>query len=383
LDQYEVFATWPVTAAAVRRNKGVIEAIHNRHVEFAVHGYYHVDHSLLTAAKQNRDLSTSRQLFMERQISASGFRSPYLRSNQDTIEAVRKSGYRYDSSQSLSWDVLDGKSTAGYQRALEFYGAQPAGEYPALPRIENGLVEIPYCLPDDEALWDRLQFTDDADRSQPWLDILLETHQRGELFSLGLHPERIYLLEKPLRAVLQRAQDLQPAVWFARLDEIARWWLTRSALHPTITQTPAGSWIVRVEASPEITFQTRGVSLAGPSTHWDGAWSQAVESQIEVNAPIRPWIGLSPETDPALTDFLRQQGFIEEDGCEESAYGVLINCPSSKREDERRILAELEALDRPLIRLGRWPSGAKSALCVTGDIDALTIWDYLMRFVGH
>ena len=64
--------------------------------------------------------------------------------------------------------------------------------------------------------------------SQPWITILAETHRRGELFSLGLHPERIFLLETPLRAAMEMAKGLRPSVWFARLDEIARWWLARS-----------------------------------------------------------------------------------------------------------------------------------------------------------
>jgi hypothetical protein len=33
----------------------------------------------------------------------------------------------------------------------------------------------------------------------------------------------------------------------------------------------------------------------------------------------------------------------------------------------------------PLVKLGRWPDGAKSALCLTGDLDALSLVDYLSR----
>ncbi|MDI9546097.1 MAG: hypothetical protein QM346_00715, partial [Chloroflexota bacterium] len=50
--------------------------------------------------------------------------------------------------------------------------------------------------------------------------------------------------------------------------------------------------------------------------------------------------------------------------------------------DERPLLAEIEDGDRPLVRLGRWPRGARSALVVTGDIDALTLWDYGLRALG-
>jgi hypothetical protein len=30
--------------------------------------------------------------------------------------------------------------------------------------------------------------------------------------------------------------------------------------------------------------------------------------------------------------------------------------------------------------LGRWLNGARSALAITGDIDALTLWDCGLRF---
>lgn len=381
LDSYNCSATFPVTASAVQRSKGVIEAVKNNRVEFAIHGYCHVDHSLLPGAKQHQDLTLSRRLFAERNIPANGFRCPYLRANEETFEALRKAGFCYDSSQSLAWDVLNGNDSDVYQRALEFYGAQSAKDYPALPRVDNGLVEIPYCLPDDEALWDRLNFKDDAARSQPWLDILAETHQRGELFCLGLHPERIYQLEQPLRAVLEHARQLQPPVWIARLDEIAAWWQKRSAIAPEITQTPAG-WRVRVEDLAGLTFQTRGLIVHNPLSPWESGWSQVQAAEIEVDCPNRPWIGTSPRTDPTLVDFLRQQGYIVEETENPASYSIFLDLSSFGRDSERRILNQIGASVSPLIRMGRWYSGAKSALSVTGDIDALTIWDYLLRFVG-
>jgi hypothetical protein len=45
----------------------------------------------------------------------------------------------------------------------------------------------------------------------------------------------------------------------------------------------------------------------------------------------------------------------------------------------RRVIDETR---RPLVRFGTWPQGCKSALSVTGDIDALTIWDFVQRFRG-
>jgi hypothetical protein len=53
------------------------------------------------------------------------------------------------------------------------------------------------------------------------------------------------------------------------------------------------------------------------------------------------------------------------------------------RTDELAMLGRIEADPATLVRLGRWPNGACSAVAVTGDVDALTIWDYVARFVGR
>ena len=62
---------------------------------------------------------------------------------------------------------------------------------------------------------------------------------------------------------------------------------------------------------------------------------------------------------------------------------IIVMKPEARAETVERLLAQIEGGDFPLVRLGRWPNGARSALCVTGDIDALTIWDYGLRFLGR
>ncbi len=43
----------------------------------------------------------------------------------------------------------------------------------------------------------------------------------------------------------------------------------------------------------------------------------------------------------------------------------------------------IEASVGPLVRYWRWPGGAKSAMCVTGDLDALTLLDYASRLFAR
>jgi hypothetical protein len=42
-------------------------------------------------------------------------------------------------------------------------------------------------------------------------------------------------------------------------------------------------------------------------------------------------------------------------------------------------ITEIGKGDWPLVRIARWPREAQCALAVTGDVDALTIWDYGQR----
>jgi hypothetical protein len=102
-----------------------------------------------------------------------------------------------------------------------------------------------------------------------------------------------------------------------------------------------------------------------------------------VRASQRPVIGASPDTAPELVDFLRQQGYALEISREGHRYAFYFDQPEFTAEQERTVLAWIEGAKRPLVRLGRWPDGARSALAVTGDIDALTLWDYGLRCLGR
>ncbi|MFX1475660.1 MAG: hypothetical protein ACFFCO_09345, partial [Promethearchaeota archaeon] len=123
-----------------------------------------------------------------------GFRAPYLSRDDNLRAAAEAIGFAYVSNQPILWDVLEGESYsptdhAAYERAIDFYQPWLAKDRPSLPRLHNQLVEIPVSLPDDEMLGDRLRGgTGLVERA--WRRILAETYQRGELFTIQLHPER-------------------------------------------------------------------------------------------------------------------------------------------------------------------------------------------------
>ena len=383
LRQFDCGATFPITAIILARNSAIIRNIQAQGIEFAVHGYRHIDYTQLSRAEQLIHLSLAKQIFARAGFQPAGFRSPYLRWNTDTLVALRQQGFTYDSSQGLAWDVLDGHETPTYRRALSFYGARSASDYPSLPSLEDSLVRIPYSLPDDEALVERLALETTEQMAASWLDILRRTHELGELFTLGLHPERFAVCREPLIAVLAQARSLTPTVWIARLDEIATWWWARAGASVEITEVGDGRLHLSVAGPSGITVLARAVEIDAPTEPWTDSYRQVKTTAFSFYAPLRPFIGLSPASSPELADFLRQQGYIVEVSEERHRYSYYFDQAEFTAGQERPLLAQIEEADRPLVRLGRWPSGARSAMAITGDIDALTLWDYGLRYLGY
>lgn len=382
VEQHGGAATLPVTAAAVERNPGLIARYAAAGIEFAVHGLYHVDHIALPAAEQLDQLGRARGILESDGVPAVGFRAPYLRWNDATLEAVRTGGFLYDTSQAISWPVDPELETDSYRRVLGFYGALAADDHPVVPWSVDGIVRIPYCLPDDEAVVERLRMMSPEMIGQLWLSIFRRTFERGELFTLGVHPERIGVCAPGIAAVLEAMKTVRSAVWVARLDEIARWWLARAASDVQVRTCARGRLEVSVQGPPGVTVLARGVALPAVGAGGDG-YLRAAGTTFELPAGPRPFVGIHPSSPASLERFLREQGYIVEIAEIGSDYTFYLRRERFEREDQRGLLTELESGAFPLVRLGRWPDGAQSALSITGDVDALTLWDYAYRILGR
>jgi peptidoglycan/xylan/chitin deacetylase (PgdA/CDA1 family) len=384
LERFACSATFPITAVALQRNPLVISKYHSQGIEFAVHGHRHLDYSQLSPAEQSAELTSAEAAFAQAGIEAQGFRSPYLRWNAATLAALQQHGFSYDSSQGLAWDIPRGDGTRDYLYALEFYRALPARDHPSLPRLQDDLVRIPYSLPDDEALTERLALNSPDEGIAVWGNILQQSYDLGEMFTLGLHPERIAMCREPLVATLDTAQALSPPVWIARLDEIATWWRARSRTIVEITDV--GDCRLRISVNggpPGVTVLARGVHVEAPTLPWADGYHRVDALSFTTRTNIQPVIGVTPQSSDRLISFLRQQGYLVDKTAESHNYSLYLDQVDLAARDERTLLNRLESHTGPLMRLGRWPNGARSALSVTGDIDALTLWDYAWRFLGR
>jgi hypothetical protein len=83
-----------------------------------------------------------------------------------------------------------------------------------------------------------------------------------------------------------------------------------------------------------------------------------------------------------VVSFLHNQGYVLDTGETATRCGTYIDAATLARlTSEAALIDYIEAATSPLVRYWRWPGGAKSAMCITGDLDALTLLDYGSRLL--
>jgi len=386
LDRYDAIAaefgvrpTWPTTACVLARHPDLLRAYAERGAELALHGLVHGDHASLDRSQQRETIARSIDVFERAGVRPSGFRGPYLRYNEATLEALQELGLRYHSSQAVLFPLKSADHPSAraprYLLALKLYSAVDARTRAVRPKLRGGLVDIPVAIPDDEILVERLRIDDSARRSE-WLSILDFTHRRGDLFTLQLHPERIDDLEHALRDTLNDARRRQPAVFIARLDEIASWWLRRGRFSLRVVRGAGDHYHVRLEGDEDATLLVRGIDVA--RTPWHGRDEISERREFEIDSSRAPLVGVSRRSPAAVGAFLAEEGLPFEVSNDRDRYGAFIDVRESDW-GEADVLDTIEAAPGPLVRLWRWPRSARSALAVTGDVDALTLRDFIVR----
>jgi hypothetical protein len=113
--EFDARPTLAVTANLLDRYSSLFTRLKNRGVEFAVHGLIHTDYSMLSLETHIAHINEAVEIFYRNNIDFSGFRCPYLRSNENTLEAVRRLGFSWESSDVVAWDIEDTKNLHGNQ----------------------------------------------------------------------------------------------------------------------------------------------------------------------------------------------------------------------------------------------------------------------------
>ena len=226
VEKYDAKATFPITARTLEKHGDFIKSVYNKRIEFAIHGYSHVDYSKLSAKEQSEQIKKAVEIFKKFGMTPYGFRGPYLQANDDTLNVLKKNGLLYDSSYSIHWNVVPEeylkRNAHSYNLALKLYEPKDA-QTSFLPYLRNGIIRIPVSLPDDEMLIDRLNIRNQKLLGKIWLKILKETSDKGGVFVLQLHPERIAFALDALKMLIGEANKKN--VWITSLKELALYWM--------------------------------------------------------------------------------------------------------------------------------------------------------------
>jgi hypothetical protein len=161
-------------------------------------------------------------------------------------------------------------------------------------------------------------------------------------------------------------------VYVATLDEIAQWWLRRSEFSLRVVRTADERYRVHLDAAHDATLLVR-------ATDGEGTTDAVTEAfDFEMCGPRAPVVGVSERTPGEVLRFIGEGGWPFEVSARRDAFGAYVDV-TGEVWSEAEVLDALERGPGPLVRVGRWPKGARSALAITGDIDALTLFDFAVR----
>ena len=360
-----------------------IRHLQARGAEIAVHGYQHADLRAYPLPKAVEQLIKAVDVFKTAGIKTQGFRCPYLGYSDELINSLPDGLFDYSSNHAIYWNETsknDGNhSGTVFETLRKIYHAESSNIRISVPWKRTKSIEIPVCMPDDMELIDGLNASAE-EVSQVWVHILKITHRRGELFNLIFHPELAEFCEQPFHEILSLSKTLQPNVWITRLGDLGSWWNEKSNFKFNSIFYDS-SLVLDFSCSPRATILAKGLSLNNSvAGTWDGAYQILKSRHLTLPATPLPFIGVSPDVPDETTSFLEEQGYLldRSDTAPDCSIFLEASIIDSIR-DRVGLIEYIESNPGPLVRYWRWPFGAKSALSITGDLDALSLMDYISR----
>lgn len=382
LAQLDAAPTLATPGVIVEKNPGFVRQVQAAGAEIAVHGYQHLELVNLSPIEAEHQILRAVETFERHGIKARGFRAPYLRCSDRMLDTLPDGLFDYSSNQPIWWNQLPEATPPKAQRFFDqlngFYGGSSAEESICVPWRREKMIEIPVCLPDDMLLRDGMNLTTEQ-IARAWGSMLDRIYGRGELFTLLFHSELASICKEPIIMLVLKARAMHPKVWVARLGEVSDWWVEKQHFNIGLSQSE-GQLHLKFNCSERATILVRDLEPVGVSLDWDGTYRQLMGQQLDVPAKPLPFIGIDGAS-PAV-EVLRAQGYIVETGeMASSCAAYLDRAALVGLTNPVKLIDHVEKSRGPLVRYGRWPDGAKAALCVTGDLDALTLFDYASRVV--
>jgi hypothetical protein len=378
LQPYGLRPTFATPASVIEDDPEFFRALSRAGAELAVHGYDHVDFRRLSLAKAGRQFRRAVDVYARNGIPCEGFRCPYLSYTPELSAALPDAVFSYSSNRAIAWPLPDVDSgNPVWAQLSAFYRAAGSDSAVSVPSEVEGLLEIPLSVPDDLQLCDGLGLGREG-LAGAWIDILGEVHRREELFAPLFHPESFDLLQDAVGDLLRALRALGPQVWMTQLRDVACWWRERASCRIERVEGPAGMRI-DVHCSKRARVLVRDWDRARAGGAWNERWSVVHARSFSVDDGTRPFVG-AVGLDPETAGFLTEQGYVVDTSARAAACTTVLRREDVAALGTRRALVEhIETSRGPLIKLARWPDGARSAFCFAGDLDALSLRDYARR----
>lgn len=387
LANHDCYPTFPTPGRVVRQNTAFCQELQDLGSELAVHGYDHIDFHSLSKEEARHQFVRATQAYEQSGIQSEGFRCPYLSYSEELLPAIPDGMFKYSSNKAIWWNVVPMENGNGanaiFDSLSKFYRARSAEATVSTPTITKNVVEIPASLPDDLQLYDGLKLGAQG-LAQSWLKMLHQIHRRGEMFVLLFHPESFYCCALAFESILSAAKQLEPAVWLTRLRDVSDWWWEKANFKVELLSDSANSSRLHLhfDCSQRATVLMRNIETSAPTHPWYEDYRVLDSRECQVVATPRPFVGALPGVPADTIAFLREQGYIVETGEQASQCGVHLDVPTVARLNSQvELIAYIESTSAPLVRFWRWPDEHRSALCITGDLDALSLLDYATRLL--
>lgn len=385
LQKHNIRPTLFVTAVLMERYPLIFRKYFEEGADLACHGLVHTDYSLLTFQQQSGHMAKARKIFERNKLPLTGFRSPYLRSNPDTLQALKENGFEWCSNQVIWWNVFDGhRCKEGLDRVFgtinNFYKPVSERDTVVLPtRKHDAILDIPASLPDDETLVDRLCIKRKEELYDLWRKVFLKIKQRNGLFVHVSHGERSKYFVDSLDALIGYMESLS-SVWFASLNEVNRWWKEKESFVFNTTKCDSDQYVVKIDCSDRC-LPLLKIPCSSHEKRVFGHYTALKDSSFIFHGKKKPIIGISLKVSSEIADVLHSLGFSCERSMDPDIYEFFVdeNTFNTVYPDLSAMLLRIENSEARLLRFWNWPNGYDCAFSCTSDVDSITLSDFILR----
>lgn len=205
LSRYDAKGTVFVPGVILQKHKNILIRFCENAIEYGIHGYSHVDYATLSFNAQRTHLAKAKNILLEFGVEHLGFRAPYGSFNKDTRKVLKELEFAFDSSPVFLHDVV--KELPVDKVTLQLITSYYTPVNSSFPMWDDNVLVIPFTIPDDEILVDRIDLLPQT-IEKIWNKIIEDISRRGGVFVLQLHPLRIIILKNILKNLLKNAKNL-------------------------------------------------------------------------------------------------------------------------------------------------------------------------------